>query len=183
MSDRATVESAARYIRPPMVIRVTMFHAPTAIALLLVACAPVEQGMRPQYVEQFGQRTYDAPRERVLAAAEGAMRAVSWGVESVEPSSGVLRSNRIVLPRHRSSYGTERAIVYRYEVHVEPAGDDHSRVRIVPRAFTSGREITDLYEWTLEGPSSEKARWAALFRETEVALSAPARNPARADEE
>lgn len=132
-----------------------------------VACAG--SLLSAKEVADYGTKRFDAPVEKVFAAASNALKSMGYQVVIENADKGLLQSDRkyIRTDGHAVSSSVVGTVYTRQYLVRVVAVEPMVEVVVTPRLFQNDIEISNERVWALEG---EKHLWAQFFSELENSL-------------
>ena len=158
------------------------------VPLAGVSCAsnPALQGelLSPQLVQTHGTRHFSASKDKVLAAARGALATLGYQISFADGDAGVIKTAPKDLVTVGAARGTQTQYTHRTAVTFMTASRSYSlslksdgagtTVVATPKVFINGRDVSAEPQWVIEGPSGENTLWDQLFAEISSNLGEPA---------
>ncbi|CAN5147667.1 hypothetical protein BH09MYX1_BH09MYX1_33400 [soil metagenome] len=129
--------------------------------------------MSSQIVDERGASVFKASRSVVFSATEAVLRRSGYHMAFADQAFTVLRTEAIpagdpAFTSYQRSYNVTLSDV-----------QGGTRVRVAPRMWLNGQDVSGSQVWALEGSTGEYARWDSLFSEIDAALAQlPTQTPA-----
>jgi hypothetical protein len=141
----------------------------TLVFLLLLALTGCGAAMTPAEIGANGTKTYEAPREKVMAAIQSALKAEGYGIATVNEEKGIIKTERKLVRAQAQRVGASAAIAQeitrQYIVRVSEDGDGKVKVVVEPKVFQGDADLSDGSVWQLDGAAGERTLWKRLFQE------------------
>ncbi|WP_143195374.1 hypothetical protein [Archangium sp. Cb G35] len=139
---------------------------------LLFGCATFQQGsiISDKEVADHGTKSFNAPREKVFAAAAASLQSMGFAVAIQNPEKGLIQTDRklIRVDAARTAPGQAVGITYtrQYVLRFTENGGT-TAVSATPRLFENDIEISDKPIWSMQG---EQQLWKQLFTDMDTAM-------------
>jgi len=138
------------------------------------ACGSVvkDSSTRDEAVAKYGTRTFDAPLDKVVEAAVGALKSQGYEIALASAEKGVVKTGRkIVQGLYAGGQHGGQAVwasrQYTLSFRMEGAA---CRVSASPQYFVGEQDYTAKRYWDGEGPDGEVTLWNNLFNEMATLL-------------
>jgi hypothetical protein len=140
------------------------------LAFVLAACGAA---MTPAEIQTNGTHSFNAPMDKVFAAAKGALLTEGYEIATENPEKGVIKTKRKLVRADASMQGPGTAtaveVTRQYIVRLTSDGG-RTQVTAEPKVFQGDADLSDGSVWALDGDQGERALWQRLFREIEDGL-------------
>lgn len=139
---------------------------------LVTACGPQGRPMTAADVAGDGTHRFDAPKAKVFAAVQQALKSEGYEIATADAAKGLIKTDRKLVRAvavGNDVTATATAITRQYVVKLETEGTV-TVVSAEPRVFQGDQDLSSGNVWDFDSPAGERALWQQLFRDTEEAL-------------